>query len=167
MKNQKIKILFFHTFIIFIAAFISCDLQNNNLLQLSIEEKPQFTITDMEYKEQHSYADSYLPEGVYFTFENQSSKKIILIESRLLLCDKKTLEPVFEKKGYMTFSFDGNLNSKEKKEFCIPLSDYSLSKEGGQPYVDTFYISKIIYSDTSVWSDYLGSYAIRGGQNEN
>ena len=136
---MKIKSIF--CALILSVGCISCNLKQEYL--------PEFTITQFEYREEQPFEQSFLPSGLYFTFKNTASKKIILIETKLSTGDR-----------LISFCFDGELEANETKELCIPLSDYQLNKDGTEPFIDSFYVSKIVYSDSSFWIDLFGTYAI-------
>jgi hypothetical protein len=63
----------------------------------------------------------------------------------------------------ITASFSGNIPSGVKKDLIISLDPY-IYVAPEKPYlVDFFYVSRIAYTDGTVWEDRNGIYYTRGG----
>ena len=140
-------------------ALIVCSSCNLNSFQKT--SVPEFLIENLTYKNaDEQYSE--LPEGVYFDFCNQSEKKVLFVEAKLNLFDLQTQTPAGGAAGTITCSFDSLIQTSEKKEFCIPVQAHGSSSSN--IFIDSFYISRIYYSDGTVWFDLFGSYAIQGGR---
>ena len=146
--------------LIFGIILLLCSSCNLNTFQKT--SVPEFSIENLSYKKtDEQYAE--LPEGVYFDFCNQSEKKVLFVEAKLNLFDLQTQSSADSAPGTITCCFDVSIPVSEKKDFCIPVQVHAVSPS--DILVDSFYISRIYYSEGSVWFDLFGSYAIQGGRN--
>jgi len=152
---NKIKIIFFSLLMIFVLS--ACE-----FLDQIKEGVPAFTIENMLYKKNGEKGEG-LPSGLYFDFSNKSDKKIIFMESKLNAFDLQTGAPAFAGRGTISSNFDIPIKAQESKELCIPLDNYIKSSMDMELYIDSFFISRIIYSDGSSWQDLFGAYAISSG----
>lgn len=159
MKKNGIIIFIFST----VFVFSSCLLE-----KIQEEMLPKFTIEKLEYRRMQEAVlpDDYeLPAGVYFDFCNKSDKKVLFLQIKLNVYDKKTGNSAFAGTGTITCNFDGTIYCGETKEFCVPLDTYVPVSTEMDLFIDSFFISRVMYSDGSVWNDFFGTYAISGGRN--
>ena len=157
-KNGIILFVFSMSFV-----FSSCLLE-----KLQGEMLPKFTVEKLGYREKQeagSQSECELPEGIYFDFCNKSDKKVLFIQIKLNVYDKRTGNAAFAGTGTITCNFDGTILSGETKEFCIPLNTYIPVSTEMDLFIDSFFISRVMYSDGSIWRDFFGTYAISGGRN--
>ena len=137
----------------FLIMFTSCSFKEFQV--------PEITISGLEFRNETEIENSldsdsryYLPAGVYFNLQNNCSKQIIFLETKMTVYEK----------GTITFSFDGSIESNETKELCIPVLDYYPDFSDSKFIIDSFYVNKVFFSDGSFWVDLFGTYAIKGGE---
>ena len=97
--------------------------------------------------------------GVFFDFYNKSEKEVVFIETCMNVFDSKTGNLAFPGAGGMRSGSSCNIDKTQKKNLCIPLDEYLYQIDSTSRYVDNFFISKIEYSDGSIWQDKLGIYS--------
>ena len=145
--NKAIKLLFF-SLGIGLCVF-SCNLESilNNA-------SPDFSVKNVMYKE--ASEELKLPEGVYFNFCNNSRKRLMFLEARLTVYDKKSGKLAFSGTGSITCSYDGYIESMETRELCVPLDSFTPISPDIEYYIDSFFISRVIYADGTEWMDLPG-----------
>lgn len=131
--------------------FVSCG--------LSQTLQPEFTITTPVYK--NSKEDPTCKTGgVYFDFYNRASSKVVFIEIRMNVYDKKTGQMAFIGTGTIVSEYSITVSPGQTKTLCVSLDPYiTVSSDEGY-YIDQFYISRIKYSDGHEWKDTLGVHAV-------
>lgn len=102
--------------------------------------------------------------GVYFDFYNKADCKVIYIEVKMNVYDKKTRKPAFTGYGTITCGNEIIIKSEEKRQICIPLDDYiSVVSKSGY-LIDQFYVSRVELEDGRVFCDLFGLNAVSSGE---
>ena len=135
-------------FFLSIAVFVACLC----LAACSLFEKlsPSFEITNLKCKD----------AAVYFDFYNDSSKIISSMQMLVSVRNKKTGEIVGPASGMLSCDFKQEIQGHEKKEMFISFEDYLETSEETAPILEivSLLVSRIVYSDGSVWKDTFGLY---------
>lgn len=153
---KKTCILFLILQILLFAGICSCSLDE--------QVTPDFSVSEPVFRSaEKDEAGHEFPTGVYFNFQNTGRKKIILLEIKMTLYDKKTKVNALKKQGEITYSFEGGIEPGITKELCVPLTDKLSVVSESELSVDYFNVSKIVFSDGSFWFDFFGAYAREGG----
>lgn len=151
MKKLKQK-YFFLLIILQSLMLFGCTLLNENTY-------PKFTVSKPVYKNAESDPTCEIG-GVYFNFYNKSKNNIESMEIRMRVFDRTTRQMAFPGIGTIISILECDIQSKEHKKFCISLDSYITIFSNSDYLIDEFYISKIRYSDGSVWEDKYGIYAV-------
>jgi hypothetical protein len=122
-------------------------------------ETPPFAITVPTCSTNANFDFTYA--GISFYLLNKSHKSISSITAHFMLFDARTQtnpfigSNIFEIKKFILIS------PGENKEIILSL-DRFIYIAPEEPYlIDFFYISKIEYSDGSIWEDKYGVYGMR------
>ena len=154
MKKQK-KIWLLKNELLIVLLF----LMMNSCSFLEQDLKPGFAISNLCIKKEAEQNASILG-GVYFDFFNKSQKQIVSMELIVRIYDKKNGGPAFTGSATINSNYQGLIEGLEKKEMCISLDDYIVFDSQMDLLLDAFLISKITYSDGTVWNDFFGLYGI-------
>lgn len=134
------------------------EVQNN-----SDGPSPKFSITEPVYKS-NSEDSRCAIGGVYFDFYNKASCDVVFMEVRLNVYDKKTRKNAFTGHGTIVSGNECHVKVGAKKNMCVPLDDFITVISDAGYLIDQFFISRIEYSDGSVYKDIFGTYAASGGE---
>jgi hypothetical protein len=105
----------------------------------------------------------YVFAGIEFTFLNTGGKTVSEVTVSCMLFDAETLKNPFIGSNIVTAGFSGNIPGGGKKDLVISLDRY-IYVAPEKPYVvDFFYVSRITYTDGTVWEDRNGIYHTKGG----
>ena len=108
-----------------------------------------------------SLDENYKISGIHFTMYNNSSKQIKNFSCKCMIFDTEGNNP-FIGSNCIISKFDEVISSNNERQVIINLDPY-LNYVPDAPFVvDNFYISKIVYSDGSVWKDTFGTF-LQGG----
>ncbi|MBP5603464.1 MAG: hypothetical protein J6X78_12130 [Treponema sp.] len=140
---------FIFTAFIAVMIFTGCKLQTTTI--------PRFTISELCIRKGFD-EDACVLGGIYFDFFNKSQKQIISMDLNVRIFDANTGEPALAGVTTISSSYEGLIESLEKREMCISLDDYITFDFDGNLIIDAFIISKIVYSDGEIWCDYFGLY---------
>ena len=152
--NKIYYSLFFTAFFF----FISCsDFLQSPQVTLGYGSRPDFYVSNLCIKNDYD-EDACVLGGVYFDFFNKSEKEIIAIELNIRIFNRQTGKPAFAGAGTIKVNYVGSIQSLEKREMCLSLDDYISYESQDNLIIDAFIISKITYSDQSIWKDYFGVY---------
>ena len=156
MKYKNIITITVLFSIIFLA---SCEYLEGEGGIFSMPEAPPFVITKpvCETQERHGY---YNYAGIVFKFMNTSNKIIDEITVSFMLYDSITRESPFIGSNKFTITKLDLLLPNDNKEIFISLDQYIYVAPQSPYLIDFFYISKIHFSDDSVWEDKYGVYKI-------
>jgi hypothetical protein len=100
--------------------------------------------------------------GIEFTFLNTGGKTVSDVSVSCMVFDPETSGNPFIGSNIITASFNGSIPAGEKTGLIISLDRY-LYAAPEKPYlVDFFYVSRIGYTDGSVWEDRNGVYYTKG-----
>ena len=150
---MKTKICKKALLVLFIQFFlVSCS-------NICIPVKPEFVISNLFIRKGFD-ENACVLGGVYFDFYNKSQKQITSLEISISVYDKQTRKQAFAGTSVIHTSFEGLIDSLEKKEMCISLDDYILFDSGSELFIDSFIIKKIVYQDKTSWNDFFGIYGI-------
>lgn len=122
---------------------------------------PPFVISEPEYRD-GTEDESCIFGGVYFDFYNWAESRVVFLEIRMNVYDRKTRKSAFPGCGTIKSGNSVLIESGEKRQMCIPLDEYINQMSEGGYLIDQFYVSRIDYEDGRVWIDELGMYALSG-----
>lgn len=141
MNNKKLNLGIICSF--FFIIFAGCNLYGAG------GEVPPYSVTGKIVSD--SSSTEYEKGGFECTFENKSNKTVKEIFVTFALFDGNG-DPLKQ----IAVNIESNVLPSEKKDFCINI-DEVLPEEGYEKCdVDFIYASKIIYDDSSEWSDPMG-----------
>ena len=97
---------------------------------------------------------------LYFDFSNQSSKAVLQVELSISLRNKAAGKVEGSASGTITCEYKGVITGLEKKELCISLQNYltQTDAENTELEILSLVVSRIVYSDGTVWRDIFGIY---------
>jgi len=125
----------------------------------TISERPPYIITTPVCELQGNAFD-FTYAGISFDFMNKSQKTIDSITSSFMLFDSTTLTNPFIGSNIFEITKLVLISPDEDREIILSLDKF-IHVAPLQPYlIDFFYISKIHYTDGSVWEDKYGVYRI-------
>lgn len=151
-RNSKRFSINIKIFLIFTITFLSgCYLTNT--------QNPQFVISKPELRKDVQESDSTLL-GVFFDVYNKSECSITYIEVRMNIYNKETRKSAFNNTGTIISEMNCSIPAGNKINLCIPLDNYITTIPAAGLLIDQFYISKIKFSDGSIWKDLFGINAI-------
>jgi len=138
-------------FILIIFSFSSCT--------GNYQETPPFIITTpVSLLSGISYEFKYA--GLSFYFLNKSEKNIENLTASFRLFDAKTQNSSFTGSNEFEITKLTFISSGENKEIVLSLDKF-IYRAPAEPYeIDFFYISRIEYSDGSIWEDKYGLYSL-------
>ena len=148
------RLSFLFTTVIAVMIFAGCSISSTTA--------PRFTISELCIRKGFN-EDACVLGGIYFDFFNKSQKQIVSMDLNVRIFDGSTGEPAFSGVTIISSSFEGLIESLEKKEMCISLDDYITFDFDGNLIIDAFIISKIVYADGEIWRDYFGMYGNYAG----
>lgn len=119
-------------------------------------EKVPYTISGKFLMEEAS--SDYEICGAELEFFNWSEKAVNSFTVVFYLFDADG-EPAQECWNQLTFEIEKNIQAGGKYKICLSLDSYMSSIPQGVLSIDYLYVSKICYSDGSVWDDPLGMAA--------
>ena len=148
--NFKFNFKVYFTFFIFLIgttalgiSFCSCISTKQTVRPYNVyctNETVDFSVDDMNY---------------IFFMENLSQKDIKEFSVVVSLYNSDG-EPAFYDCDFITYSFFEKIEEGEIVELKIPLDFYFQDSNDETYFTDYFYVSKIVYSDNSVWDDPFG-----------
>jgi hypothetical protein len=100
--------------------------------------------------------------GIEFTFLNTGSKTISNITVSCMVFDAETSKNPFIGSNIITASFNGDIPAGGKTDLNISLDQYIYAAPEKPYLIDFFYVSRIGYTDGSVWEDRNGIYYTQG-----
>lgn len=143
-KNENLKILTF----LFLILMAGCS-------AYSVETTPYTISADFVMEED---SDAYQICGAEVTFFNWSEKEVTEFEVNFYLFDSDG-EPAREYWNLVTFDIVKTLQAGETCSLTLSLDTYMTSVPQELLSIDYLFVSKIIYSDGSVWEDPYGMAA--------
>ena len=143
-RNKKLKLLSL-AFLIFMSG---CSVYSDESLPYTIS-------ADFVMEEE---SDDYQICGAQVTFYNWSEKEVNEFEVNFYLFDSDG-EPARECWNMVTFDIVKTLAAGETCKLCLSLDTYMTSVPQALLTIDYLFVSKIIYSDGSVWEDPYGMAA--------
>lgn len=146
MKN-KCLLLFFP---IAALAFSSCT--DSNVVPYVITE-PICTFSHIE--------NVHLYGGIHFTFYNNSNKDIDSLTFKCIVFNEEGQNP-FVGSNNIIAKYNNPVYANDYKEIIISLDSYIYQIPKENLIIDYAYVSKIQYSDGSVWKDVNGIFTFGG-----
>lgn len=93
--------------------------------------------------------------GIDLYFLNKADKEVENFTVVFSLFDENG-EPAATTKNSLVFTVSENLDPKESVNLCLSLDDYITYIPTEDYFIDYLYVSRISYSDGTVWSDPYG-----------
>ena len=125
-----------------------------------LANNPPYTITTPVCSFANNVYD-FTFAGIVFNFLNKSTKPISSLTGSFRLYDGKTEANPFHGSNAFEITRIININVDENRVIVLSLDPF-IHVVPEVPYiVDFFYISKIKYTDGTVWEDKFGVYAVQ------
>ena len=157
MKNKKIKRIVLYLMFTFL---VSCEYTNGEMGIFSPPlESPPFVITK-PVCETYGRAGYFKYAGIVFNFMNTGAKIIDEITVSFMLYDAATNSSPFIGSNRFAITKLDLFLPNESREIIISLDQYIYIVPANPYLVDFFYISRIHFTDGSVWEDKYGLYKV-------
>ncbi len=104
---------------------------------------------------------NYQCGGIEFTLYNTSNKTISGIAMSCMVYDAETEKSPFIGSNIIKATFSGLILPDESRRLILSLDDHMHTIPEDPYLLDFFYISKVMYTDGSVWEDPNGIYSTR------
>ena len=157
MKYYKILTIIL---VLTVTFLVSCGYTNEGAYLFSSQvEAPPFVITKpvCETRERSGY---FRYAGIVFNFMNTENKVIDEVTVSFSLYDSATNENPFIGSNRFEITKMNLLLPNENKEVIISLDQYIYYAPLTPYLIDFFYISRIHFTDGSIWEDIYGLYKI-------
>jgi len=125
-----------------------------------IPESPPYIITTPVCElSGNSYDFTYA--GISFSFMNKSRKTVDSVTAYFMLFDSRTQSNPFFGSNIFEITKLVLISPEENKRIVLSIDNF-IHIAPTEPYlIDFFYISKIHYTDGSIWEDQYGTYSVR------
>ena len=139
LKNKKILFV--------LGVFIFCSWNSFAKMRVPYTVSGEFTLDENP--------SVYEMCGINVFFQNDADVEVEEFTIVFFLFDSDG-EPVSTGKNNISIRVEEKVFPKESYNCCLSLDDYMYLEPAEDFYVDYMYVSKILYSDGSVWDDPFG-----------